>query len=342
MPLEDLVGPSIFLNALVRTNPDGDVDKLLHADDHLRGVKNALLNTFPNLTGTVTATQAQLNRTATATSAATANQLILRDANGRAKIAAPSAVDDIARLGNVTEHTSLTGSQVHGLGDVSTFNVGGDPGEIRTNSMNESVFRLAGTEDTQVRSNLENDGRFLRRSLNFSDLDNAATARINVGLATVSQTEAEAGSGTTTRAWTAQRVWQAITAAFPTKFLAELNTYLAARERRMTLGGDFTGTDNLIVTRIGRLVTITSHSTSSVSHTSGTSASSSLFFLPGWARPSHGMVHNTYYSGPAAICTVAVDSSGTLTVFYIDHSGAQIARTTTLTNFTLSFTTLAN
>lgn len=36
------------------------------------------------------------------TSAATANRIIQRDANGRAKVAAPSAVDDIARLDTVT------------------------------------------------------------------------------------------------------------------------------------------------------------------------------------------------------------------------------------------------
>lgn len=40
----------------------------------------------------------------------------------------------------------------------------------------------------------------------------ASGARINLGLATVSQVEAEAGTSTTTRAWTAQRVAQAIAA----------------------------------------------------------------------------------------------------------------------------------
>ena len=40
----------------------------------------------------------------------------------------------------------------------------------------------------------------------------AATARTNLGLATVSQAEAEAGIATTTRAWTAERVKQAIAA----------------------------------------------------------------------------------------------------------------------------------
>ncbi|MGO4372877.1 hypothetical protein AB4Z21_19355, partial [Paenibacillus sp. MCAF20] len=37
-----------------------------------------------------------------ATSAATASRLMMRDASGRAKVAAPAATDDIARLDTVT------------------------------------------------------------------------------------------------------------------------------------------------------------------------------------------------------------------------------------------------
>lgn len=40
-----------------------------------------------------------------ATSAATASRIMMRDAYGRAKVAAPSAADDIARLDTVTVHT---------------------------------------------------------------------------------------------------------------------------------------------------------------------------------------------------------------------------------------------
>jgi len=47
---------------------------------------------------------------------------------------------------------------------------------------------------------------------NLSDVTSASTARTNLGLATVGQAEAEAGTATTTRAWTAQRVGQAIAA----------------------------------------------------------------------------------------------------------------------------------
>jgi microcystin-dependent protein len=61
MALENLVGSDKYLSALVRTNPDGDLDPKSEGDDHLRGIKNALLNTFPNINGPVTMTPLQLN-----------------------------------------------------------------------------------------------------------------------------------------------------------------------------------------------------------------------------------------------------------------------------------------
>ena len=42
MALEDLNGPSKFINALNALNPDGATDTLDQADDHMRGIKNVL------------------------------------------------------------------------------------------------------------------------------------------------------------------------------------------------------------------------------------------------------------------------------------------------------------
>ena len=63
-----------------------------------------------------------------ATSSATANRLIIRDSNGRAKVAAPSASDDIARKAEVdavssalNTHTGAT-SSVHGATSSATAN----------------------------------------------------------------------------------------------------------------------------------------------------------------------------------------------------------------------------
>jgi hypothetical protein len=49
-----------YVNSLVPANP-ASTDGLAQADDHIRLIKSTLQNTFPNLTGAVTATQADLN-----------------------------------------------------------------------------------------------------------------------------------------------------------------------------------------------------------------------------------------------------------------------------------------
>lgn len=51
-----------YINQLVPSNPDGS-DSKGQGDDHLRLIKGALKNTFPNVTGAVTASQADLNKT---------------------------------------------------------------------------------------------------------------------------------------------------------------------------------------------------------------------------------------------------------------------------------------
>lgn len=52
-----------YLNSLVAANPVVS-DGLVNGDDHIRGIKLTLLNTFPNITGAVTASQADLNTVA--------------------------------------------------------------------------------------------------------------------------------------------------------------------------------------------------------------------------------------------------------------------------------------
>lgn len=53
-----------YINQLVATNPTG-ADPKGAGDDHIRMLKNVLKSTFPNLTGAVTMTQAQLNQLGT-------------------------------------------------------------------------------------------------------------------------------------------------------------------------------------------------------------------------------------------------------------------------------------
>src|SRR4030067_2151006 len=60
MALEDLTGDK-YIDALVSTNPVGTTDSIATVDNHIRGMKNVLKKTFPNLTGPVTATASELN-----------------------------------------------------------------------------------------------------------------------------------------------------------------------------------------------------------------------------------------------------------------------------------------
>lgn len=57
MPLESVT----YISDLVSTNPVNATDQVSQGDDHIRNIKTGLLNTFPQLTGAVTATQAELN-----------------------------------------------------------------------------------------------------------------------------------------------------------------------------------------------------------------------------------------------------------------------------------------
>ena len=62
MALEDLTGSSKYIDDLVNSNPVGASDPKSEGDDHIRGIKNVLLNSFPAITGAVTATQDELNK----------------------------------------------------------------------------------------------------------------------------------------------------------------------------------------------------------------------------------------------------------------------------------------
>lgn len=85
MGLEDMTGTDKFINDFVNTNPVGATDPKSQGDDHLRGIKNVLINTFPNITGAVTATHTELSllegETAI-TDANTADAIVKRDSNG--------------------------------------------------------------------------------------------------------------------------------------------------------------------------------------------------------------------------------------------------------------------
>ena len=67
MALEDLTGTK-YIDDLVSTNPAAG-DNVSEGDDHIRGIKNVLKTTFPNIDGAVTPTDTEINYVGGVTSA---------------------------------------------------------------------------------------------------------------------------------------------------------------------------------------------------------------------------------------------------------------------------------
>ncbi len=68
MALEDLTGTK-YIDDLNSSNPAAG-DNVSEGDDHIRGIKNVLKTTFPNIDGAVTATDTELNAVTTTANAA--------------------------------------------------------------------------------------------------------------------------------------------------------------------------------------------------------------------------------------------------------------------------------
>ena len=113
--LEDLTGGSKYIDDLVATNPLSN-DAKSEGDDHIRGVKNVLKNTFPNVTGPVTATQTELN-TLDGVTSSTAELNIL---DGVTATAAELNYNDITTLGTAQASKAVTAS----AGGAVTINSG--------------------------------------------------------------------------------------------------------------------------------------------------------------------------------------------------------------------------
>jgi hypothetical protein len=137
MALEDLTGTK-YLDALVSTNP-ATTDVRSEGDDHLRGIKNVLKLTFPNLSAAMTATAAQLNTltgvvagTISASSAVVVDAL--KDITGFRHLTASGTVQGAT----LTDGTAqLTGGALSGLTTMLPVNQGG------TGSSTASAARTA-------------------------------------------------------------------------------------------------------------------------------------------------------------------------------------------------------
>lgn len=146
-----------YVNSLVPANP-ASTDGLAQADDHIRLIKSTLKNTFPNLTGAVTVTQADLNNTTSIPSSltdlgitdGTINQVLKTDGSGNFSFfTLPAGTTDTNYYvtGGSVSGTTLTLTR-EGLGSVS---ISGLPSTVTSTSQltnNSGFITSSGVPDT--------------------------------------------------------------------------------------------------------------------------------------------------------------------------------------------------
>lgn len=99
MGLETFTG--VYINGLNTSNPTGS-DGKDEGDNHLRGIKLVLQNTFPQITGAVTATQAELNKL----DGCTATTTELNYLSGRTLTSSDDKIDAFPATTNILFHNT--------------------------------------------------------------------------------------------------------------------------------------------------------------------------------------------------------------------------------------------
>ena len=176
-----------YVNSLVPANP-ASTDGLAQADDHIRLIKSTIKNTFPNLTGAVTATQAVLNGTPS-----TLTDLGISDGtNSQVLQTNGSGSFSFVSLAAGTTYTGGTGITVSGSTIACTVNT---PTEVGLGNLSSSGNSLSGNftasgnitaySDKRLKSDIETipgalDKVVKMRGVNFtmSDTGNRSTGVI--------------------------------------------------------------------------------------------------------------------------------------------------------------------
>ncbi len=119
----------------------------------------------------------------------------------------------------------------------------------------------------------------------------------------------------------------------------KLDTVIGLPDRRavidVTGSGDFTA-GTLIVTRAGRIVTITDDSGDQVTFSSASTPTSASGLIPTWARPNTQKI-NDYSFSASQVFRITVDSSGTVEFSFVDWAGSASVRTDASFGWTLTY-----
>ena len=183
MALEDLTGTK-YLDDLVETNPAAG-DNVSEGDDHIRGIKNVLKLTFPNVDAAVNATPTELNYVDGVTSAIqtqldakVTNATHTGDVTGATALTIAAGAVDIAML----SATGTAGSSTYLRGDNAWSTVDalpsqtGHAGKYLTTDASSASWATLDTDANTTTKGLYEHAHTIAANYSITSGNNAMTA----------------------------------------------------------------------------------------------------------------------------------------------------------------------
>ena len=183
MALEDLTGTK-YIDSLNSANPVAS-DDVVEGDDHIRGIKNVLKTTFPNLDGAVNATDTELNYVDGVTSAIqtqldakVSNATHTGDVTGSTALTIATDAVDIAMLsatGTASSSTYLRGDNAWSTVDALPSQTG-HAGKYLTTDASDASWATLDTDANTTTKGLYEHEHTIDANYSISSGSNALSA----------------------------------------------------------------------------------------------------------------------------------------------------------------------
>ena len=183
MALEDLTGTK-YIDSLNSANPVAS-DDVAEGDDHIRGIKNVLKTTFPNLDGAVNATDTELNYVDGVTSAIqtqldakVSNATHTGDVTGATALTIAAGAVDIAMMsatGTASSSTYLRGDNAWSTVDALPSQTG-HAGKYLTTDASDASWATLDTDANTTTKGLYEHEHTIDANYSISSGSNALSA----------------------------------------------------------------------------------------------------------------------------------------------------------------------